>query len=149
MAVMQTTTTTRPDPISFRWLNGADGILGLWLFLSPWIVAFGVGAMDQATDTSVNVGAASWNAWILGAVIFVLSLSAFARTQLWQGYLRAALGIWVFIAPWVLGFTGLAGAAWDHWLTGAAIVLVSAGLSAGSKPIQTPSTPSGPRPTMP
>jgi len=49
----------------------------------------------------------------------------------------------------IIGFTGLAGAAWDHWLTGAAIVLVSAGLSAGSKPIQTPSTPSGPRPTMP
>ena len=35
------------------------------------------------------------------------------------------LSIWIFIAPWVLGFAMLSGAAWDHWVVGVLIFLFS------------------------
>lgn len=36
-------------------------------------------------------------------------------------------GICLMLAPWVLGFAGETKAAWDAWLTGAAIALVAIG----------------------
>ena len=35
------------------------------------------------------------------------------------------LGAWIFVAPWVLGFTGLVRASWDHWIVGALIFLLA------------------------
>ena len=47
----------------------------------------------------------------------------------WLGYsiefLLMALGIWVFISPWVLGFSDQTRAAWDNWITGAVIFLLA------------------------
>ena len=47
----------------------------------------------------------------------------------WSGYaiefLLMALGIWVFISPWVLGFSDQPRAAWDAWLSGAVIFLLA------------------------
>ena len=48
----------------------------------------------------------------------------------WSGYiiefLLMALGIWVFLSPWVLGFSDQSRAAWDNWITGAVIFLLAA-----------------------
>jgi membrane associated rhomboid family serine protease len=47
----------------------------------------------------------------------------------WSGYilefLLMALGLWVFISPWVLGFSDQPRAAWDAWLSGAVIFLLA------------------------
>lgn len=47
----------------------------------------------------------------------------------WSGYiiefLLMALGLWVFISPWVLGFSDQPRAAWDNWITGAVIFLLA------------------------
>jgi hypothetical protein len=47
----------------------------------------------------------------------------------WLGYslefLLMALGIWVFISPWVLGFSDQTRAAWDNWISGAVIFLLA------------------------
>jgi hypothetical protein len=68
--------------------------------------------------------ASSWNAWILGVLIVVVALWALAApgSQVAE-WVNVVLGAWVFIAPWVLGFAGLAAAAWDAWIVGILVVI--------------------------
>ena len=44
----------------------------------------------------------------------------------WIAGINFLVGIWMFISPWVLGFTGRQAAAWSAWISGA-IVLILAG----------------------
>ena len=73
--------------------------------------------------TTASAGAAAWNAWIFGVIVFLVALSALGRMNSWQEWVNLLIGIWLFIAPWVLGFTGLPGASWDHWIVGALIFI--------------------------
>jgi hypothetical protein len=72
-------------------------LAGLWLFVSPWIY----GAYGSSS---------AWNSWIIGAVIFLLALIRRRHpdeTNL--SWLDATLGVWVFIAPWVCGYSANTG----------------------------------------
>lgn len=111
-----------------RWQDGANVILAIWLFISPWVLQFASAAAPNAGSAAANsrMGNAAWDAWVLGVIVFVVALSALGRMQFWQERLTLLLGIWIFIAPWVLGFVGLPQASWDHWIVGALIFLVSA-----------------------
>lgn len=107
-----------------RWQDGANMVLAIWLFISPWVLQF---AYTGAAGGSAGI--AAWNAWVLGVIVFLVSLSAmgqrFVRGQEWA---NLVLGIWIFVAPWVLAFAAdNSNPAWDHWIVGALIVLVSAG----------------------
>jgi SPW repeat len=117
------------------WLNV---LLAIWLFISPWVLQFGfgvqpgpAGSAGLPAPTADVLYAAAWNAWILGIVVFLIALSASGRRAAWQAsgheWVVLLLGIWIFVAPWVLGFAdvGTRTAAWDHWITGALIFLVS------------------------
>ena len=108
-----------------NWQDWANLVLAIWLFISPWVLNFAGGA-NAGVGGSATVGAdASWNAWVLGAIVFLVALSAIGRMELWQEWINLVLGVWVFIAPWVLGFAGFGNAAWDHWIVGALVFLIS------------------------
>lgn len=91
-------------------------VLGAVLFLAPWL--FGT--------TSTVVG--SWNAWIVGIVFVVVSLLALARPSAfgyeWIGILA---GVWLFFAPWFLGFAAVGAAAWTAWIIGILVVALALG----------------------
>ncbi|HEY7577213.1 MAG TPA: SPW repeat protein [Acetobacteraceae bacterium] len=107
---------------SNRWQDWVILLVSIWFFFSPWILQFGHSVAANAPHP--EVGRAAWNAWILAAIVFVVSLSAIGRMEIWQERWNAILGIWVFIAPWILGFAGELGAAsWDHWVVGAIVFL--------------------------
>jgi SPW repeat len=108
---------------SSRVQDWANLVLAVWLFISPWVLQFGHGVQ---AGPAVAVGDAAWNAWILGILTFLVVLSALGSMELWQEWITLVFGAWIFVAPWALGFTGLGAASWDHWLTGAAIFLISA-----------------------
>ena len=115
-----------------RWRDPANIVLSVWLFLSPWILQFG----GSASTASLSAGAA-WNAWVMGVLVFIFALSALGRLALWQEWINMVFGAWIFVAPWALGFAfgSLPAAAWDHWIIGALIFLVSAsGLGNVRKP---------------
>jgi hypothetical protein len=112
------------------WLNV---VLAIWLFISPWVLQFGLG-MQTASGGATPQAAlhlAAWNAWVLGVIVFLVALSASTRRDAWQNgsqeWFNLLLGIWIFVAPWVLGFSGVGdrAAAWDHWITGVLIFLVA------------------------
>jgi uncharacterized membrane protein HdeD (DUF308 family) len=62
----------------------------------------------------------------LGALLAVSSIVSLARPNVtateWATIL---LGVLLFVAPWVVGYTGVTGAAWTSWLVGATVVVVS------------------------
>jgi hypothetical protein len=128
---MSTTYTTvhRPARENY-WQDWGNAILAVWLFISPWILQFAARAASGAGDTA-NTGAlgsadaAAWNAWVLGVIVFLVAISAISRMDFWQEYVNIVLSIWIFIAPWVLGFAMLSYAAWDHWVVGVLIFLLS------------------------
>jgi hypothetical protein len=114
-----------------RWQDWDNLILGIWLFISPWVLRFAATApaatpgAGAAASGGNALGYASWNAWVLGVIVFLVALSALSRMVFWQSWITLVLGVWIFIAPWVLGFAGYPRAAWDHWIVGALIFLVS------------------------
>lgn len=124
--------TARRDPRGLRWWDAANMVIAIWFFISPWVLQFGqnasVAPLEQGTPATDVVGAAAWNAWVLGVIVFLVALSAMGRLARGQEWINLLLGIWIFIAPWVLGFAyGPYGwAAGDHWIVGALIFIVSA-----------------------
>lgn len=98
-----------------RWQDWGNVALGAVLFFAPWL--FG---------TSDDV-ASSWNAWALGLLIVSVALWALAgpRAQLAE-WSNVILGAWMALAPFVLGFTGLAAAAWTAYLVGGGVLILAA-----------------------
>lgn len=45
-----------------------NAVLGAWLFISPWVLGF-----------ALILEAASWDAWIVGAIVTIVALSSIAR----------------------------------------------------------------------
>jgi SPW repeat len=88
-------------------------VLGAWLFLTPWIFGF---APEPA---------ASWNAWLSGIAVAALAIAALTAYAEWEEWVSLALGVWVAVSAWIVGFAGLLTATWVHLLTGIALVVVS------------------------
>jgi hypothetical protein len=116
---------------AWRWQDRINLVLAIWLFISPWVLSFGAavgpvpGAPAATPTATAMIGNASWNAWVCGVVIAVIALSGLRLVTPWQAWLTLVLGIWLFIAPWVLGFASAANAAWDHWIIGVLVFLAS------------------------
>lgn len=76
--------------------NALSLMLGIWLFVSPWVYG-GVG----------NAGAL--NGWIIGASIAILAAIRFGEAPVPLRLVSALLGVWVFVSPWVYGYAGNTG----------------------------------------
>lgn len=97
-----------------RWQDWANVVMGAWLFIAPW-----------ALGTSADLNS-SWNAWIVGLLIVCVALWALASPDSQAAeWTNVVLGIWVFVAPWVLGFAGLAAAAWNAWSVGVVVAALA------------------------
>jgi hypothetical protein len=109
-----------------RWRDWVMLVLGAWLFLSPWILGFAGGAPAGAEPAVAGPAAAAWNAWIVGVVITALAIWAIVKFAEWQDWLTGILGVWLVIAPWVLGFSSLTAAAWNQVIVGLLVVALAA-----------------------
>ena len=77
-----------------RWQDWVILVLGLWLFVSPWI-------LDYAQTT------AAWNAYVIGAGVVVFAAIAAYVPKAWEEVLNTLLGLWLVVSPFILGFTGM------------------------------------------
>ncbi len=113
---------------SFRSPSWLNVLLGAWLFISPWVLDY------------TSTGDAAANAWIVGGAIAVLAAIVAVTGVRAIAWSNIALGVWLFISPWVVGFTGLRGASWNAWIVGVLVVIVAAvSASAGGAVRQPPS----------
>ena len=92
--------------LSNSWQDWVTLILGVWLIASPWLLSF----------STMHVP--SYNAWIVGIVLAVLSIAALARVQPWEEWINMLLGIWLLISPWVLGFSTNSTVTWNAVIVG-------------------------------
>ncbi|MGA7616261.1 MAG: SPW repeat protein [Thermoanaerobaculia bacterium] len=75
--------------------SGIELLIGIWLFSSPYILGY----------QKWHLGATSNNA-IVGIVITIFSaIPAFGLFRdAWLGWVTIAAGIWLILAPFVLGY---------------------------------------------
>jgi VIT1/CCC1 family predicted Fe2+/Mn2+ transporter len=98
-----------------RWQDWITAALGVILFITPFV--FG--------DTSQT--AAAWTAYVGGVLLFVFGGgSLLFRWNNTVEYLPLIVGVALFLAPWLLGFSGIAAMAWSAWIIGA-LAVISAG----------------------
>jgi hypothetical protein len=107
--------------LSNRWQDWVNLVLGAWLFISPWVLGFASAATEAGTTTP----RAAVNAWIFGVIVVVLSIAAVVRTQPWEEWLNLLAGIWLFISPWVLGYSGTTTALWNALIVGALVFILA------------------------
>jgi SPW repeat len=93
-----------------RWQDWVALVAGVYAFLSPiWTTTTAV-----ATGTLV----------LLGIVTALVALGSLAEPDaVALQLLTAALGVVVFISPWVMGFAGTTGMAWTAWIVCAVSVI--------------------------
>jgi len=72
-------------------LDAYNLLLGAFLFASPWLVASTNGPMGE-------------EAWVSGALIVLISVASMMAYAKWKEWIVLALGLWLAISPWVLGF---------------------------------------------
>src|ERR1700761_8063120 len=89
-----------------RLQDGINLVLAACLFLSPWVLGF------------MGVQVAARTAWISAVVIGALAIAAIVAFTEWEEWLNLALGVWVILAPWILGFAGVTHAVWAFVVLG-------------------------------
>lgn len=77
-----------------RWQDGVILLLGVWLFISPWV-------MGYPSDSTPAV-----NAYIAGAIIAALAIFDLYKTYVWAVLVNIIVGAWVAASPWVVGVAG-------------------------------------------
>jgi len=97
---------TISEKLAARWQDVINFLLGLWLIASPWVLSF-------AGETT-----AAWNAAVIGVAVALAAMSALVAYQAWEEWIAAALAAWLIVSPFVLGFSGMQAAAWNHLVVG-------------------------------
>ncbi|SMF27794.1 SPW repeat-containing protein [Tistlia consotensis] len=116
-----------------RWQEWVNLVLGLWVVVSPWAVA-------QAIASAEGVGAAAmWDDYLVGIAVALLAAAALVAFQPWEDWLNLALGCWLLVSPWVLGFSSSAALMWNAVVVGALIV-VFAGWALAEEPAKKQAT---------
>lgn len=95
-----------------RWQDWTTLILGVWLFLSPWILGF------------TGISQAATNAYVIGIAVVVFALLALYMPHLWEEWINVVLGVWLIVSPWVLGYAGVMQAAvWNSVIVGLLVAI--------------------------
>ncbi|GAA1848187.1 SPW repeat protein [Pseudonocardia ailaonensis] len=96
-----------------RWQDWAAVVIGVLVALSPIVVTTDAAALSTLI--------------VLGAVLAVTGLWSLAQPgSVASEYGHGVLGVLLFIAPWVLSYSDLNGAAWTSWIAGVLAVIVAA-----------------------
>ena len=96
-----------------RWQDWAAVVLGVYVVLS--------------TTWTTTSGGAVAALLVLGGLLLVSGLwSLAAPGSMTSEYVHIALGVLLFVSPWVLGFAELGGASWTAWILGVLAVIVGA-----------------------
>ena len=86
-----------------------------WLVVSPLV-------LQQATPGDAWAPPTTWNFVITGALALLVAVTALVEWAEWQGWLGLALGAWLTVSPWGIGFA-------DMPITQAIAVLCGAGIA--------------------
>ena len=98
-----------------HWQDSVNALLGIWIFISPWLLQH---AMAGAAMLGGVGGVAMWNFYIVGIAIAVVALAAVFVFSLWGEWVNLALGTWLCLSPWLLGFGTSTALMWNAVIVG-------------------------------
>lgn len=75
-----------------HWQDSANAVVGVWLIFSPLVLGF------------TNQFTAVVNVVIVGILLLATALGAIFVPHAWEEWTETALGLWLAVSPWVLGF---------------------------------------------
>ena len=97
-----------------RWQDWVNAVLGVALFVSPWVLGF------------VQAGSvAAWSAWILGAAILIVALASPRIPAAWGEALMLLFGLCSIASPWVLGYSADSRPVSSAMILGALVAVLS------------------------
>jgi len=98
-----------------RWrsqTNLINAMFGFLILVSPWLLGF--------------AGTAAWNAWLSGAALVAVSMTAIAYFAEWEEWVDLVLGVWILAAPWTLNFPADSPQVKIHVLAGGIVAILAA-----------------------
>jgi hypothetical protein len=113
--------------------------MGVLVLVNPWLLGF-----DE-------FGRATWNAVVTGVAVILVGAVAAARSSMaaWGNLL---LAVWLFVSPWVVGYTEFRSASRNAWFIAVMLALFAfirlvTGLHSGTTvaPRSTPAEPARPK----
>ena len=86
----------QPAVSQVKLASGLNVLAGIWEVLAPFILGYAA----YATPTT--------NAIIVGLIVTVLAAVRFlgAYRAAWMSWVNAILGVWLIVAPFILGYAG-------------------------------------------
>lgn len=94
-----------------RWQDWLILIAGVWLIFSPFYL-----------DSYAVAGGAALNCVAVGVLLVAASWMALVRPRSWEEWVNIVLGVWLVVAPFVLGFEDVAAVTLNHIAVGAIVV---------------------------
>ncbi len=98
---------------SKRWQDQLILLLGVWLFISPWVLGY-------PSDSMIAI-----NACIAGTVIGALAAFDLYKTYAWAVIINLLAGLWVALSPWVPALADRGAMRGNSVIVGAAVVLLA------------------------
>jgi hypothetical protein len=92
-------------------------ILGIWVLISPFVLGV------------MHFRVAVWNNVIVGIIVIAFAANRTwggSRRSTWTSWVNFALGIWLIISPWVVGFRTSPALTWNNVIVGIVVAIVSA-----------------------
>lgn len=96
-----------------HWQDVANALLGAWLIVSPWVLGYS------------NVVVAMTSTVAIGALLVASSAGAMSLAAAWEEWLDVVLGVALMLAPFALGFDGVAAALQNALVTGTAVTFLA------------------------
>jgi len=87
--------------------------LAAWLVFTPWMFGF-------------TAEPAAWNASLSGLAIGAIAIAALVEFAEWEEWTNLALGMWVAMSVWVMGFDDHAAATLVHLTVGIIVTIATA-----------------------
>ncbi|HET7117573.1 MAG TPA: SPW repeat protein [Hanamia sp.] len=77
---------------TLRWQDWIIMVIGIWVFITPWVFGF----YDKYF---------AWCPFVTGALLAIFSIWELSNKRLWEEWVNLIIAAWMFISPWVLGFS--------------------------------------------
>ncbi len=89
-----------------HWQDPINGVLGIWLVISPWVLGF-------AGERGATV-----NFVIVGILLLAAALGAMYVPKAWEEWTECILGLWMVISPWIVRYSTVHSARTDAVVIG-------------------------------
>src|SRR5215208_580544 len=76
-----------------HWQDSTNAVLGGWLIVAPFALGF-QGDLSALANTVA-----------IGVLLLAAALGAIFVPRAWEEWTETALGLWLAVSPWIVGFT--------------------------------------------